>query len=75
MLCPSSYFSAAFHNDSTYNDMLQDEIFDNWLSTTGAGDYNNDGICNLEDYVEINSDYNYYKAWTTIKFNVIWGIR
>ena len=70
---PGAYHTAGFHPKSTYADFLQDEIFDNWLSTSGAGDYNGDGICNMKDYAIVTSDYSYYKAWCTVKFGVIWG--
>lgn len=52
--------------------MVKDVIVSNWLSTSGAGDYNGDGICNMEDYAIVTSDYDYYKAWLTLNFGHIW---
>ena len=74
LLCfPESYFVAGFHPNSTYEDFIRDEIFENWMKTDGAGDYNQDGVCNLEDFAIITSDYSFYKSWCTLKFGVIWG--
>lgn len=47
----------------TKEDMIREVIFENWLSKSGAGDFNNDGICNIEDYCMVITDDNYYKAW------------
>ena len=44
--------------------MIREVIAKNWLSTSGAGDFNGDGVCNLEDYDVITSDLlNYWRAW------------
>jgi len=46
MCVPGIQFFVAKAPNSSYLDFLKDEIVSNWLSTSGAGDYNNDGICN-----------------------------
>ena len=46
MCVPGIQFFVARAPNSSYLDFLKDEIVSNWLSTSGAGDYNNDGICN-----------------------------
>jgi len=61
MLCPNIQF--VILKQPTISRMVRDEIAANWLSTTGAGDFNGDGICNLEDYSIITSDDYYYQAW------------
>jgi len=73
-LCfPGTTFFVGRAPNSSYQDFLKDEIYSNWLSTGGGGDYNGDGICNLEDYAIVTSDYDYYKAWITVNFGVTWG--
>jgi len=69
LLCPDITFFVA--KAPGVDAMVKDVIVANWLSTSGAGDFNGDGVCNIQDYAAVTSDYDIYRAWLTVKFGII----